>query len=740
MDIVSTVSITDFSILSGIPHVNAEKVSISSEEYMTEYTINRGLLKLLENDIYINEMLSYYGTFLQDVVKPHINDVSIHFPWSDVTDLVSKVNGLSEDIVVRLPINKSVSYIKQLIKNVPRNLNGHIVLFEFCVPESAVQEEVDTALSLRKYIVKDIDGTSQLLNPVFSVSDRNVVFDDFYGGTLIITGTTIPVNDIKNGEVDTEFFDNWVTGMSAGIVINDYQYNMIQADSPRKMLTNSTNQLKSMVNITGTGINVNYAPLSVRNCQCDVFVYNLTLHNNISSSEIFIDYDDYDLPTYEDIVLFWPMEEHFKPLVVNSEYIDAVSLDFEITPEPTMPQKANYKAKNSDGTVTLIVTDSKRFRNPDNKTQGDKVDCFIINEGITIDPSNAIDASTIYYLLKGDVSLRNGSGYTPASAFKNFMYNFADIIYSDVKDDTVKRGITLCFWGNSKVNDTTGMPFISDINYKKAGDNKIYGFELSQTGFKSYYYLNSDVNDTSTVTQVNNDMLLPEDVLAGIGGLQTTTNTWLLYIIEIEEFYGIIDYKNDMKVKITDKPWGDKDSDVLWQINMKVGYYDPISDSFTIQRLTSPKTDEKGTDRNIDTVVYKPQMQQLFDPTTLKPNENVAMFRIGSNHFVSGSDVEELGKRVWRGSLRNFMIFNQIYDNERKMMGYMKQGIQSYYDWNNKGDLEIIKSINSNSAIGSLSAFSVKNLDVNNCYLKQHVKSLKITEVDKTITSTQTTV
>ena len=730
MDSVVNVSVSDFSVLSGLPQINQEGIGISSEEYMTEFTINRGFKKLLANDIYIDTILTNYGTYLQNTVKPHIADATIHFPWNDVITLVRNVEGITEDTVIRLPINKSVSYIKQMIKNVPRNLNGHTLLFEFCVPQSAVDDNQSTAITLRSFVYTTIDGVQQLLNPTLTLADRGIVFDNFYGGTLIVTGTTTPVNDYDpDGNVISDFFNNWVTGMSAGAIINNYQYDMIQADSPENLLVETTNQLKSLLTISGTGINVNFAPLSFRNCQCDTYLFRLMCHNTINSSSVSINYDDYDLPTYEDIVMFWPIEGSYSPYVLNNEYISSSTLDYELklpidpTTKTTMVlDEANYK-------TAEVINRSKVYKNPDSYN-GEPIQCYLLNESGTLATDNIA-----YFYFNNDSTNRNAKGFTTAMEFKNFIYNFSDVIYGDVVDDSVKRGITLAFWGNKRYNDTVGMPFLCDINDTIEG-TKVYGFELGTNGFISYS--NKQAMDDSSNESNELYTVVPEGVIgAGNATLQDTTDQWVLYVIEIEEFYGKINKTDDHINYIEKQNWssgksGSVVSELMWQISMKIGYYNEETESYDFTRVTSPKLASDGAINhyNKDTCVMKPVMQPLIDENTNIPNDTVRMFRIGSNYY----DTTIASKHVWRGALRNMIIFNQIYSNERKLVGYMKQGIQSYYDWNNKGDLEIIKSIGSNSAIGSLSAFNVKNLDVNNCYLKQHVKSVTFTkETDGTV-------
>lgn len=115
-------------IHAGLPWTNPQKVTIKSDEYVSDMTINRGFLNLLNNDYYLDLKTEAINRYVESTIDSHIADKSIHFPYSDITRLLSSLVGLSNNSVCYIPVYESflkydISQLKLLINNVTKNLN-----------------------------------------------------------------------------------------------------------------------------------------------------------------------------------------------------------------------------------------------------------------------------------------------------------------------------------------------------------------------------------------------------------------------------------------------------------------------------------------------------------------------------------------------------------------------------------------------------------------------------------------
>lgn len=108
-------------------------------------TINRGFLNLLNNDYYLDLKTTAINKILDGNLFTHISDTNIHFPWEKVEELFKNTIGLTKSTIVRIPIYKNeqdfgLSKIKQIISDIPRNLNNYTLVIEFCIPVSEAIE------------------------------------------------------------------------------------------------------------------------------------------------------------------------------------------------------------------------------------------------------------------------------------------------------------------------------------------------------------------------------------------------------------------------------------------------------------------------------------------------------------------------------------------------------------------------------------------------------------------------
>jgi len=124
-------------IHAGLPWTNPQKVTIKSDEYVSDMTINRGFLNLLNNDYYLDLKTEALNKYVETTIDAHINDTSIHFPLSDIEKLLASLVGLTKNSVCYLPIYNNndfdISQLKLLINSVAKNLNRiYFIICIFC--------------------------------------------------------------------------------------------------------------------------------------------------------------------------------------------------------------------------------------------------------------------------------------------------------------------------------------------------------------------------------------------------------------------------------------------------------------------------------------------------------------------------------------------------------------------------------------------------------------------------------
>lgn len=174
-------------IHAGLPWTNPQKVTIKSDEYVSDMTINRGFLNLLNNDYYLDLKTEAINKYIETSIDSHIADTDIHFSYSLIENLVNSLIGLNKNCVCYIPIYQDkkryfdISQIKMLINNVAKNLNGFTVLFAFSIPISEVLKK-GTGMSKESFKLSaiDINNTNKIgpkdLYFHLSEDDKNKLF------------------------------------------------------------------------------------------------------------------------------------------------------------------------------------------------------------------------------------------------------------------------------------------------------------------------------------------------------------------------------------------------------------------------------------------------------------------------------------------------------------------------------------------------------------------------------------
>lgn len=226
-------------IHAGLPWTNPQKITIKSDQYVSDMTLNRGFLALLNNDYYLDLKCEAINKYLENNIDSHISDKDIHFSFSIIDQLITNLAGLTKSTIYRIPVydksneDYTIGYIKNLIKSCPKNLGGYSLIFEFCIPASRMiskQITIDDGnivtisgtnyteylkltttdtfssiaaekISPSTYLIANTDNNGDDIS-ILSLGNTSLLFDYFNTGNLILYGNTdYFIDDIANPNI-----------------------------------------------------------------------------------------------------------------------------------------------------------------------------------------------------------------------------------------------------------------------------------------------------------------------------------------------------------------------------------------------------------------------------------------------------------------------------------------------------------------------------------------------------------
>ena len=479
-------------IHAGLPWTNPQKVTIKSDEYVSDMTINRGFLNLLNNDYYLDLKTEALNKYIETQLDTHITDTNIHFPWEDVLNLLSNVMGLDKHSIFRIPLYQTtqiygISTLKHLIEKCPKNLNKYIAIFEFCIPASVVigqviNDEVITTENYKTHLKLSIDDIDKSL---FGPSDLNSIyltkdlgdtcfsFDNFYGGTVIVYGNNnYFIDDISN----TNIFETSIDDYTITQTLKYLQQKIINPTTPETS--------NNLITLKSRGINAKYSVLSFRNNYSECYLYNLKIENSMKLNDT-INYVDYDFPEYNDIILYWPLLDNFNAQIINRDYIQNNYSYILNKQNIVFDSISGYGV--TEGNISGIEMNTNRL----NTLSG------LINPGYMWLDNNINDSSTKYQ----------------SNTIKNILYN---------SDGRVPHS-TIIFWGYKTESDNTNNPFITDYNV-----NTQTGLYISHESIEKVFN-NYNTNALDAYQVFPTDYVKYESQLL---------NNWVMYVYEIQHSGG----------------------------------------------------------------------------------------------------------------------------------------------------------------------------------------------------------
>lgn len=439
---------------AGLPWTNPEKITVKSDEYISQLVINRGLLSLLSNDYYLDLKSQRINQYIEDIINQHMGDGTIHFTKDQIGEIVKRIltgddpsgdsgggdddsllyTGLKRDTTYILPLYRdenSIQRIKNIINKCPKNLNGKTLIFAFSLPKSQFPS-LGSATSILEYVRqgKNLLNLSNVAN--FNINGDCFSFDSFYGGTLIVIGNDMfLINDLNNqGNVNYDVYDRAISPTYTRILLEQIQQRLITDTNQNKKIT-----------LEGTGLNTSFSVLSFRNCAADCYLWNLGLNNKKTPTDIYVDPTDTDLPLYYDLTLFYPFIKKYTTANVAKVY------DYNPETFETVTLKSTLNLNTSQDSLLNSSLSGIQFTN--------------LNDN---------------YLYYDDIDLQDTTPTvkTISNKIKRSLYGkYVDSTGSLVKDE-LYNGCTIVFWMNQnfKRNNYDKVPILYD--YDEVNGNGIY--------------------------------------------------------------------------------------------------------------------------------------------------------------------------------------------------------------------------------------------------------------------------
>lgn len=674
-------------IHAGLPWTNPQKVTIKSDEYVSDMTVNRGFLNLLNNDYYLDLKTEAINNYIERAIDTHIDDESIHFPLSKISDLINKLVGLSENSVCYIPIYEDqsiydISQIKIIINNVSKNLNGYTLLFTFVIPASQVLDAVvgDNTITLQNYKnylklsasditnnskfgPKDISSSSKFTSvTTLNLNHYNLSFENYQSGNLIIYGNNLYfIDDLReDGTINTDVYTELKTGYDMAILLRYIQNDLLNIARP---VSTDDNKL---ITIIGNGINLNHSVISTKNCTSQTYIYNLKIENNCSSNEI-IDFNDYEFPEQQNIIGYWPLLENYEPQILNTKYLNQSDKFILNSQNVSLGVSGDYLGEDAEIAEQyispLILAASAQIMNINTQT--------MINPGLMWFDK--------HFILDKDISEKGQS-----NQIKNIIYN--------TKGSTPHT--SLVFWGYQNITDTGNNPIIGDYNVDTGN-----GLYIAPDVVKS-----SDKNNVSTENRES----------CGTDYYRYSSNmlkNWVMYVVEFQNSGGIL--TDTMKSM---EPWKNEEwqEDLLnnqIRVNIRAVFTSKIDNSINSVLLLPTEDDIQSNTLN-----------NLSKPT-IDPQSNVSLFGIKQFNINSSNNMN--GWSVWNGAVRNVILIDKFL-SDFELLNLYKKYIPRYYPWLDDNETLIIRQLTNESYFGSIYSKNMHSLSVVGCILKQHAQTLNL--------------
>ena len=304
-----------------------------------------------------------YG-YLYERIENHINNNNIHgnkgttinYTYNttvisgesaaDVTTISVNLGMLEKDTVVYLSITDSVNEINEKIKSTPHNLNGYNLAFIFVVPQGyynfTKDEEIYAAIENKKCEIS------------LDVGNQNIVFSNFFNGTLFIFGDFLQdtkfYNSItKENEINFLKFrlKNKVAiqdpvrydGINSTVYINKLYK---EIDNPESIIDiinyeNSENlegvislETLNKIKIKGTCLNSNYSLITISDVTAKTYIKNLSFESTLIAKDNVIDISNQfisNLPTKDKVFIEYPLESDGNPIIGDAlkSYLETAS-------------------------------------------------------------------------------------------------------------------------------------------------------------------------------------------------------------------------------------------------------------------------------------------------------------------------------------------------------------------------------------------------------------------------------
>lgn len=619
---------------------------------------------------------------------------------------------------IRIPVYSNtqltISELKNIVANTPKNLNNNTLVFQFCIPASvAVQNAyklsgipgfqsditMDSPSSSTFYMNKlaltfaDYQSQKQfrlnnsrknkllpqdIQNPQLLTIDLeryNLSFNYFYGGDVIVWGNNKWfINDIQLHKSDTSdvisavvnknLILKEVIGYEISQTLKYLQNNIINCKTPT--------QSQQLLTVKSNSFNINYSALSFRNNYTDTYLYNMKIENTLSANTI-IYIKQYDQVQYNDIIAYWTLEKDGTPQILNKEYL-GITEKFQL-----QSKNAKYEFVNPVTLSTEITGD---------------ISTVMLNTQKNEDQFGILYPGFLYF----DKLSEDGNIYekTQSNIIKNILYN----------KDGKTPNVTLAVWCYQHNDlDNTNNPIISDYDF-----STLSGIYVSPDMIKMRQSLSNistnDIWNTIPTQFINNYAELLDKWVLYFYEFQHTNAMQPGWINKIKENGGISLNEQLLKNPIPGK----------MRINVHVVYRN--KEGKVIHRLLLP-TRQNFIQQDTDVT--------SFNIPGIDPLKNVVIG--GVKIWDVNSSTPTDGYALWNGRLRNILLLNTFLSHDQMCNMYINS-IHTYYNWAEIGEYQIVSKIDKYSFLGSVYTYNTRNINVEGCILKQNIKTLEDIIID----------
>jgi hypothetical protein len=276
-------------------------------------------------------------------------------------------DALVNDAIYYLPITYNAGKINNIISSIPHNLNTHTIVFLFVIPDEYILDE---------------DDKNEKHEYVLNLGNDNILFSNFYNGTIIVLGdflqetktklfqkfkkkSKLQIEDpIKNDAINIK---RYIANVFNEIDNNEQINEIIKYESNEVL---EGGQTFNKIIIEGNALNDYYSLITFNDVDANVYVKNLTFrsslkprHENTNVIED-LNLNEDNLPSTEKLLLLYPLENNTEP-IIGETFLNMLndSINVPIFNQlGTYVSRINEKLDVYDRNISGLIDEIEKFK------------------------------------------------------------------------------------------------------------------------------------------------------------------------------------------------------------------------------------------------------------------------------------------------------------------------------------------------------------------------------------------